>query len=241
LYCVTKNSYCFELNPIFCMLFQIGKIDWNKIQIDDKLDDEGGLEFASEEQVYTVLGLNGEDDREKQERERRTGGVGPSNAEKGCDESSGAIPIFQHLPGERKIFDRNNLVMDPGSLYPNMKEFKLAMRQYAIDKEFELGVEATDKTRYRGYCRGRDCPWSINASLEHKVWDVVVVSVLNEGNLINVRLEYTSSGRRTSTPTSTWVSYKALPILMSESELGAKKLQKRLQEKYNIIIGYDTV
>jgi hypothetical protein len=31
------------------MLFQIGKIDWDKIQIDDKLDDEVGLEFVSEE------------------------------------------------------------------------------------------------------------------------------------------------------------------------------------------------
>jgi hypothetical protein len=39
-----------------------------------------------------------------------------------------------------------------------MKEFRLAMRQYAIDKEFELGIEATDKIRYRGYCRGGDCP-----------------------------------------------------------------------------------
>jgi hypothetical protein len=28
------------------MLFQIGKIDWDKIQIDDKLDDEGRLEFV---------------------------------------------------------------------------------------------------------------------------------------------------------------------------------------------------
>jgi hypothetical protein len=38
---------------------------WDKIQIDDKLDDEGILEFASEEQVYAVLGLKGEDDHEK--------------------------------------------------------------------------------------------------------------------------------------------------------------------------------
>jgi hypothetical protein len=205
------------------MLFQIGKIDWDKIQIDDKLDDEDRLEFASEEQVYAVLGLKGEDDCEKQERERRTGGAGTWNAEKGCDECSGAIPIFQHLSGERKMFDRNNPVIDPGSLYPNMKEFRLALKQYGIDKEFELGVEAIDKMRYRGYCRGGDCLWSINARLDHKGWDVVVVSVLN--NMHNC----TSSGqRRTSTPTSTCVSYKALPILMSEPELGAKILQKRL-------------
>jgi hypothetical protein len=31
------------------MLFQIGKIDRDKIQIDDKLDDEVRLEFVSEE------------------------------------------------------------------------------------------------------------------------------------------------------------------------------------------------
>jgi hypothetical protein len=51
-----------------------------------------------------------------------------------------------------------------------------------------------------------------------------------------------SSGRRmTSTPTAAWMADKALLILMSESELEAKKLQKRLQEKFNVVIGYDTI
>jgi hypothetical protein len=78
--------------------------------------------------------------------------------------------------------------------------------------------------------------WSINARLEHKGWDVVVVSVLNDV------YDYTSSGRRrTSTPNTIWVADKALPIPMSEPELGAKKLQKRLQKKFNVVIGYDTV
>jgi hypothetical protein len=49
--------------------------------------------------------------------------------------------------------------------------------------------------------------------------DVVVISVLNDVH------DYTSSGRRrTSTPTVVLVADKALPILMSEPELGAKKL-----------------
>jgi hypothetical protein len=112
------------------------------------------------------------------------------------------------------MFDRNNPVMEPGSLYSNMKEFRLAVRQFAIDNEFKLGIEATDKTRYRDYCRGGECPWSINARVEHRGWDPVVVSVLNDDH------ECTSSGRRrTSTPTSTWVAYKALLILMSEPDL----------------------
>jgi hypothetical protein len=206
------------------------------IQIEDKLDDEGKLEFASEEHLYQVFGLKGEDKCEKQEKERTTCGVVPSSGAIVCDDSLAAILIFQHLPGERVMFDKNNPVIEPGSLYPNMKEFRLAMRQYAIEKEFELGVEATGRTRYRGYCRGGDYPWSINARLEHKWWDVVVVSVLNDV------YDCTSSGRRrTSTPTAAWVADKALSILMSEPELRAKKLQKRLQEKVNVVIGYDTV
>jgi hypothetical protein len=205
------------------------------IEIEDKLDDEGKLEFTSEKQLYLFVGLKGEDKREKHE-ERRTCGVSPSNGANVCDDSSAAISIFQHLSGERVMFDRNNPVMEPGSLYPNMKEIRLAMRQYAIDKEFELGVEATGRIRYRGYCRRGDCPWSINARMEHKGSDVVVVSVLND-----VHYCTSSSQRRTSTPTTAWVANKALPILMSEMELGANKLQKRLQDKFNVVIGYDTV
>jgi hypothetical protein len=40
------------------------------IQIKDKLDDKGKLEFASEEQLYLVLGLKGEDDHETGEGEK---------------------------------------------------------------------------------------------------------------------------------------------------------------------------
>jgi hypothetical protein len=65
-----------------------------------------------------------------------------------CDDQPATIPIFQNLPRERRLFDRNTPVMEPRSVYLNMKEFRLAIRQYAIEKEFELTIEATDKTRY---------------------------------------------------------------------------------------------
>jgi hypothetical protein len=126
------------------------------------------------------------------------------------------------------LFDRNNPMIEHRSVYPTMKEFRLAMRQYAIEKEFELGTEATEKTRYRVYCHGGDYPWSINLRVEQKGWDPVVVIVLNDVH------DCTSSGRRTTTPPSNWVAYRALPVLTSEPDLGVKKLQKRLQEKYNV-------
>jgi hypothetical protein len=44
--------------------------------------------------------------------------------------------------------------MNLGSRYKDMVTFRLAMRQYVIKKEFELGIEATNQTRYRSFCQG---------------------------------------------------------------------------------------
>jgi len=40
--------------------------------------------------------------------------------------------------------------------------FKMVVRQFAINKEFDLGVEKSYKTIYRAYCKSEgDCPWRI--------------------------------------------------------------------------------
>jgi hypothetical protein len=66
---------------------------------------------------------------------------------------STAIPRVDFLPHEtRAVYDSNHPVMEIGSLYASMTEFMLAMRQYAIDKEFELGIEASTSKKYIGYC-----------------------------------------------------------------------------------------
>ena len=37
------------------------------------------------------------------------------------------------LPDEKRVkYDKINPSIQPGSLFPNMKEFRIAMRQYAI-------------------------------------------------------------------------------------------------------------
>lgn len=45
-----------------------------------------------------------------------------------------------------------------------MVDFRLALRQYAINKEFEFGTTKSDKLRYRVYCQGNEgtCPWRVN-------------------------------------------------------------------------------
>ena len=57
--------------------------------------------------------------------------------------------------------------MKVGTQYPTMEEFKLAVRTYAIKKEFHLGVEKSTTKKYRAFCKSGDegpCTWRINGS-----------------------------------------------------------------------------
>lgn len=49
------------------------------------------------------------------------------------DINGASIPIHDEVPGEMVMaYDPNNPCMKVGTMYPNMKEFSLAMRQCAI-------------------------------------------------------------------------------------------------------------
>jgi hypothetical protein len=74
-------------------------VDWDTLQIDDKLDDEGRLKFRSEEQVYALLGVK--TTMKKQERE---GGASSYSVLNDYHDKCATIPIFQHLPrGEEDV------------------------------------------------------------------------------------------------------------------------------------------
>lgn len=61
------------------------------------------------------------------------------------------------------VYDMDNPCMNIGTMYPSMENFRLVVRQFSISKEFELGIEKSNRTRFRGYCTGEGCPWHIVA------------------------------------------------------------------------------
>lgn len=146
------------------------RIDWDSIEVEERWNEEGRQDVTSERGLYIQLGLHNEDERVfKQREDDSSAHCAGNNREEFHDEASTAMPCSDFvLDGTRTIYDMNNPVMEPGSLYASMEQFRLAIRQYAINKEFELGIEATNKTRFRGYCKGPDCPWSIHARSEMK-------------------------------------------------------------------------
>lgn len=155
------------IEPSSCIQTPIA-IDWDTLQIEENHDEEGQLQMLSEQEMYVLLGLSEEDARAEKAREDAANtrvdacGSGLPNVHD-CTEGA-AIPVDDCIPGENNFeYDENNPIMRVGIKYHLMKEFRLAMRQYAINNEFELGIEATDPSRYRGYCSGGGCPWSIHA------------------------------------------------------------------------------
>jgi len=62
-----------------------------------------------------------------------------------------------------------------------------------------------------------------------------VTLLVNEHNYIS------SSRVKTITPSQNWVASKAVSIVRNTPNMGAKELQKKLQDEYSVTISYDTV
>lgn len=153
------------------------QIDWDAIEIEPRWDEEGQQEVPLEIGMVGRLGLTDEDDREPREREEAFAGRSSVNDGSQNINVDAAMPCEDLFPDQRiLVSDRRNPIMKIGSLYKDMKEFRIAMRQYAINNEFELGIESSAPFRYRGYCKGGDCPWRIHARPEVIGLATIIVS-----------------------------------------------------------------
>jgi hypothetical protein len=116
----------------------------------DFWEEEGRCDVPNEMQMYSQLGLNEEDKAKENRRDEAVLG-GTSNLDQSEPINFGDNTIDQpcedYLPNEKRVvYDKMNPSMQPGSLFPNMKEFRIAIRQYAIKHEFELGIDVTSST-----------------------------------------------------------------------------------------------
>jgi hypothetical protein len=98
-----------------------------------------------------------EDERVEKAREEACDIRAPGASVNAYDEDE--LLCADHLSDDKiSLCDWRNPKMDLGSRYKDMVTFRLAMRQYAIKREFELGIEANSTTQYRDYCKDWKCP-----------------------------------------------------------------------------------
>jgi hypothetical protein len=119
--------------------------DWDSMVLSGLWEEEGRRDVLSEMQMYSQLGLIEEDETKENRRdEALRGGISNLDESDHIDLGDHNIdqPCEDYLPDEKIVkYDKINPSMQPDNLFPNMKEFRIAMRQYAIKDEFELGID----------------------------------------------------------------------------------------------------
>ena len=135
--------------------------------------------------MYDKMGLKDEDEREERKRKESCRTRATDGAADECVDAHAALSYVEYLPDERVIVcDRKNPIMKLGSMYKDMNEFRLAMRQYAINHEFELDLKSSTPFRYSAGCKGDGCPWRIHAKPQVQGSPTIIVCFL----VINFRL-----------------------------------------------------
>ncbi|WVZ96491.1 hypothetical protein U9M48_042123 [Paspalum notatum var. saurae] len=212
-----------------------GDVDWDNLQIAGSQEDEGKMPMISEDHVYELLGLRDEDERAVNGTE---GPVRTTQMNMNAADTVGAtISVLDHIPDEIVIgYDKENPIIELGTVYPTMKEFRMALRDFAIKNEFSLGTEKSDQKRFRGFCKSNtECPWRIVANRQDDNRTIKVTLLCEDHDCVsNRRIE-------TTAPSKNWVASKAENILRHKPDMGAKELQDKLQEQYGVTLVYDTV
>jgi hypothetical protein len=119
--------------------------------------------LGDEEIVYEAMGFKATDEAAAEAAQEEAAILNiPPDVQQQMDEAS--IFVDNNDPAQLILdWDRDNPDMSMETMYPNMAEFRLALKQHAVVTEFELGTEKLDTLRFRGYCKAIHCRWKIRA------------------------------------------------------------------------------
>uniref|UniRef100_A0A0A8ZPQ8 Transposase MuDR plant domain-containing protein n=1 Tax=Arundo donax TaxID=35708 RepID=A0A0A8ZPQ8_ARUDO len=112
--------------------------------------------FMEDHEVFVSLGLRAEDEAARINLEKDGFGQIDDDAQISVDDHAENEPLF--------AIDKENLKIKKGETFSTMEDFRMALRQYAILKEFEVHKVKTDRKRYRAECKANGCPWRIVAN-----------------------------------------------------------------------------
>ena len=143
-------------------------VNWaNLIIQQDESHDGDATAAANEDKVYEAMGFRAADEGAEQAA-REAIPIPAMTAEIQQDMSEAAIPVDDNVSDEPVLdWDRDNPDLSVGISYPSMHDLRLAVKQHAIVKKFELGTAHSDKKRYRTHCAALGCPWIFRARTQH--------------------------------------------------------------------------
>jgi hypothetical protein len=144
-------------------------VDWTTLTIQENPDDDGlATQVVDEQQLYVAMGFLQAEAVAQEEAARQDVPIPTMTTEMRVDMAAAAVNVDDTADEEPLYeWDRDNPEMSVGTCYPSMDELRLAVRQHAILKEFELNIEHSDKERFRGCCAILGCEWIMRARTQH--------------------------------------------------------------------------
>ncbi|KAK1321079.1 hypothetical protein QJS10_CPA03g00714 [Acorus calamus] len=161
---------------------QIGEDFSGKSQYHEEL--EGGKESSDEE-------LGGEENTHEEELEY--GQNEPTVHEEMEYSGTDSDVSVGDYGGIVLHYDPELPIMEVGSQFPNVEEFRNSLRQHCILHEFGVKYIKNDKFKVTAKCQGVDCPWRIHASV---IQDNVTFEVKTLMRMNDVWEEEVQSGKQ---------------------------------------------
>jgi hypothetical protein len=92
-----------------------------------------------------------------------------------------ALPVPEDMPEEDHFwYDKEHPVIEEGSLFHSMEEFRMLLRTFAIRGQFDIQIQDSDTTRFIGHCKGNICSWKIVArTIEDRKAVRVITSIIS--------------------------------------------------------------
>ncbi|KAE8769494.1 hypothetical protein D1007_58903 [Hordeum vulgare] len=217
-----------------------GGVDWSQIEIASMNDDEIDIPITKEK-MCSVLGINDEPENKKNlsEAAMKASIANVDACVADIDDdllADAALPVPDHMPEEDHFwYDKEHPVIEEGSLFHSMNEFRMLMRTFAIRGKFDIKITKSDTTRFLGHCKGDGCPWRITGRTIEDGKTVRVNKIVKHHKCSSTAKVITSMADQA------WVVEKATGYLQAEPNIGVSELRKKLEAEYKCTIGYDTV
>jgi hypothetical protein len=219
-------------------------VDWSSVELHEGTD----LVIApmADTEMAKMFGIPVDDRDKKKEKEMDEAAADDrkSHIYKDVDGAlmdAAAYDVDDTYDGELvTVYDKENPVIAVGKLFPNMGEFRMCFKTYAVKKEFDAKTMWTDRKKFYVRCGGYDrgakpCKWYISARSQPNGSTIRV-------NQIPFKHTCITSSQRVSTMTSQfWVAKKITSVLAKTPNTTAKKLKIDLEKDYPIKVNYTTM
>jgi hypothetical protein len=158
-----------------------GGVDWSTLLIEEEETDDY-IVHVQEDTMYNLLGLEEEDQTVKvlrQAADDANAALVHANISviDATDIEGAALPVDDLAPVEHfTFFDRDNPQMAVGDTFPSMDNFRMALKHYAIKREFDIKIIMSQPKKYMAYCKKFEdgCPFKITAKKKQEGTTVVV-------------------------------------------------------------------